>query len=823
MPELMGGESSVLKYFLSFQESTADILASDTLFFLLQRMYGDGEQILRDQIERLSFLCKRFLELYRDGPISILRAPARINILGEHIDYVSYLPTASLTFGSREHDMLMLYRAAESDRVRGASTNEDYPPFVFTLKEGPSSASDSEVEAGWLSYLYGHPAPASHWGNYVKGAVYFARLRCGEQIRRGFDFVVDSGIPPGGGASSSSALVVLASAAARKVHQIEYRPEEVASDASKAEWYVGTRGGAMDHTTICLAKLRHAVLIEYREDRASRVPLTNREFRWVTFFSQPADKGREVMFEYNERAGVSRVLIPAVIKGWEIRRQELHTEWREALGTFQTGSIAALDEIERLLGELPQALTVAKIEQYYPEAFSELTRAFPALIKECGERPMQVRSRALHHIGEVRRVRTAARVLKVEEHIESAMRSLGELLNKSHSSLRDLYGVSTPEVERLLKIIQSDANVYGARLMGGGFGGNVLALTKAEHVSALIERVQDAYYEPQNRHGLESGAVMISTSGDGLASFSIESIWREAVEQFNSSGSNAEDHRAGMTKLLDNMPLDTTADEVWPVIVAAGKGSRALATGLDVPKPLASVLGAPTIVHVLRNVRAALGITRPPVVIISPETEKKMRAALAGEDVSFVLQREALGTGDAVLGAREQMQDFQGRALVVWSTQPVIRPETMRRTLKLAALFGDYEMVLPTALMDRPYAPLLRDERGQVKAARETHLEKAERPSSGESNVGLFVLKSQTMFEALVELRERYWDESRRRYERAGGELGFPNELINYIAERKTGVIASPIADSREEQGIKSLNDIARCENYIYDLRRGER
>ncbi|MFL6208641.1 MAG: NTP transferase domain-containing protein [Pyrinomonadaceae bacterium] len=772
------------------------------------------------------------MALYGDGPVNVLRAPARINILGEHVDYVSYLPTASLTFGSREHDMLMLYRAAETDRVRGASTIEDYPPFVFTLSGGPAAASDGEVEAGWLSYLYGHPAPASHWGNYVKGAVYFARVRCGAQVQRGFDFVVDSGIPPGGGASSSSALVILASAAAREVNRIEYMPEELARAASKAEWYVGTRGGAMDHTTICLARLCHAVLIEYLEDRARRVPLAGREFRWVTFFSQPADKGREVMFEYNERAGVSRVLIPAVIEGWKTRRQELHAAWLEAVGVLQMGSVAALDEVEKLMRELPPTLTVAEIERDYPEAFSELSRAFPALIRDCGERPMQVRARALHHIGEVRRVGAATRVLdatarpssgiKAEEQIDSAMRALGELLRESHSSLRDLYGVSTPEVERLLKIIESDANVYGARLMGGGFGGNVLALIKAEHVSALVERVQITYYGPQNRHGVDDGAVMISTPGDGLTSLSVEAVWREAFEQFNSSGPNADEHRKGLTRLLDNMPLDTTVDEVWPVIVAAGKGTRARATGLDVPKPLASVLGVPAVVHVLRNVRAALDSTRAPVVIISPETEAAVRVALAGEDVEYVLQREALGTGDAVLCARERMQDFAGRALIVWSTQPVVRPETIRRTLKLAALFNDYDMVLPTALMAQPYAPLLRDERGQVKSARETHLEQAERPPAGESNVGLFVLKSRTMFVALAELRLRYWDESQRRYTRVGGELGFPNELINYLAERQTGVFASPIADRREEQGIKNLDDVARCEKYISDLSRGD-
>jgi N-acetylgalactosamine kinase len=806
-------------------------------------MYGADIETINNQLQRLTSMCARFVELYGAGPINILRAPARINILGEHIDYVSYLPTASLPFGSREHDMLMLYRGSETDRVRGASTLKEYPSFAFTFAEGPMLGTSGDAEADWLSYLYEHGAPAPHWGNYVKGAAYFARIKCGLKARRGFDFVVDSAIPAGGGASSSSALVVLASAAVRDVNGLDCAPMDLARDAARAEWYVGTRGGSMDHITICLAEPDQAVLINYRDQEARQLTLPGRDFRWVTFFSQTADKGRAVMIEYNERAAISRILIPAVIEGWRTKHPERHAAWLAAVQLLQTGSAAALDEIETVLQELPRALPLTEVQRDYPEAFSACARAFPALVAERGESPLQLRSRALHHAGEVRRVATAAQVLEnpcppqgsadLREHIDAAMRELGDLLNQSHESLRDLYGVSTPEVERLVEIIRTDKNVYGARLMGGGFGGNVLALTNEENVAALIERVQEAYYQPQDRQGVGEGSVMISTPGDGLATIDVESVWREAVEEFNSLdhdsstpgappawGPRWRNCRARISALLDSLTLDNTLDEVWPVIVAAGKGTRMRATGLGTPKPLVAVLGTPAILHVLHNVRTAFGTTRPPIVIVSPETEAKIREALAGKEVTFVVQPEALGTGDAVLSARKEMLGFSGRALVIWSTQPVIRPETMRRTATLAALFQDYEMVLPTARQDRPYAPLLRDERGRVRGAHETHLEQVERPDFGESNIGMFLVKSESMFNALIDLHRIHWNEVERCYQRHGGELGFPNEMINYLATRDAGVFACPIADSREEQGIKRFEDVTRCEQFISALAR---
>ncbi|MEO8434772.1 MAG: NTP transferase domain-containing protein [Pyrinomonadaceae bacterium] len=821
-----GDKLGLLDYLTETGNSQRE-MSDRSVLYLFEQEYGNHEEQLRDKLTRLNELCDLFLKLYGDGAVTLLRAPARINILGEHIDYVSYIPTASLSFGSRERDMLMLYRASEANRVRGASTAQDYPPFSFTLDEGPPVPATGSAADDWLSYLYAKPAPVPHWDNYVRGAAYFARMKFGEQARFGFDFAVDSNIPPGGGASSSSALVVLAGAAVREGNHIKYTPEELARDSARAEWYVGTRGGAMDHITICLARTSRAVRISYWRDDTRRVSMPGQYFQWITFFSKAADKGREIMIEYNERAAVSRLLIPGVIEGWKMKQPDRHRAWSKAVESFAKGSVAALHEIEALIMELPETLALTAIEQDYPDTFSECDRAFPALVKERRNLPLQVRSRALHHLGEVRRGVLATNILDsiergsdAREHI-SAMRSLGAILNESHQSLRDLYGVSTAEVEHLVEIIRSDPNVYGAHLMGGGFGGNVLALTSEEHVPALTERVQAEYYEPRERHGIREGSVMISTPGNGLGPLTLNSVWREAIEQFNSMGRDAEAYRENISAMLDTLQVDAPAAEVWPVIVAAGKGARARETGLEVPKPLALIGGKPAIVHVLNSVRTAFGKTRPPLVIVSPETQSAVREALAGEEVTFVLQPEALGTGDAVFSAYEQMRNFNGLAFVIWSTQPVISSNTMQRTVKLATLFDDYQMVLPTALKNLPYAPLHRDEHSQVRSACETHLETAELADFGETNIGLFVLKSKTMFETLLDLRQRYWDESAGRYERPGYELGFPNELINYLGRRETGVFACPIADSREEQGIKTLEDVGRCEQFISELQAG--
>lgn len=428
---------------------------------------------------RLSSALRRFKELYGDGEVSVLRAPARINIIGEHVDYVPGDSMASLCFASLEHAMFMLFRASDERIVRGASAIEKFPRFSFAVDD-----ENLETNQPWESIVFNRPAPAPHWSNYVKGAVSFARWKYGAGVKRGFDFLIESSTPPNSGASSSSALVTLAGAAIRQANHLKLDPRELALDSSQAEWFIGTRGGAMDHLAICLATPGNAIYISHSNQRAETIPMPDHRYRWITFFSHEANKGRELMLEYNERVAVSRIMIPALL--------------RDAV-------------------EIPETMALDEFERRFPRAFRECEREFPVLVRERRARPLKLFDRSKHHLEESIRVKTMARLF-LADHLkdEERMREIGKTLNQSHASLRDYYEVSTPEVENLVEIITADPQVYGARLMGGGFGGNVLALTTAENAPALIRRAQHEFYAPRGRDGLDEGSVMISTPGDGL-------------------------------------------------------------------------------------------------------------------------------------------------------------------------------------------------------------------------------------------------------------------------------------------------------------------
>ena len=70
--------------------------------------------------------------------------------------------------------------------------------------------------------------------------------------------------------------------------------------------------------------------------------------------------------------------------------------------------------------------------------------------------------------------------------------ALGALLRESHASLRDDYGVSTPELDLLVELLV-DNGAAGARLTGAGFGGCVVALVQRNHADNVAAKTARSY------------------------------------------------------------------------------------------------------------------------------------------------------------------------------------------------------------------------------------------------------------------------------------------------------------------------------------------
>ena len=109
--------------------------------------------------------------------------------------------------------------------------------------------------------------------------------------------------------------------------------------------------------------------------------------------------------------------------------------------------------------------------------------------------------RVRHVQTENERVRDFAAALERQD-----LAAAGRLLLESHASLRDDYEVSIPELDLLVELAQ-DAGAFGARLLGGGFGGAILALTEVERADDLAAAVTTSYRERTGRETVSLVAV----------------------------------------------------------------------------------------------------------------------------------------------------------------------------------------------------------------------------------------------------------------------------------------------------------------------------
>ena len=112
--------------------------------------------------------------------------------------------------------------------------------------------------------------------------------------------------------------------------------------------------------------------------------------------------------------------------------------------------------------------------------------------------------RARHVVTENRRVEATAELLRRGE-----ADAVGAMLTRSHQSLRDDFEVSWPQADAAVSAA-IEGGALGARMMGGGFGGSVLALLPAANDEAVRHAVLEAF----RRHGWPQPSFMTALPAD---------------------------------------------------------------------------------------------------------------------------------------------------------------------------------------------------------------------------------------------------------------------------------------------------------------------
>ncbi len=279
------------------------------------------------------------------------------------------------------------------------------------------------------------PAPIQ-WPNYILGVV--DQLQKHGHTIQGFNLVIDGDIPIGAGLSSSAAVECAVIFALNEIFELGLSKIQMVTLAQKAEHvFAGVNCGIMDQFASMFGKKNNAIKLDCRSLHYEYIPIKLEGYKIVLFNTNV--KHNLAASAYNERI--------------------LQCETGISIIAQNRPTISSLRDVN---------MTMLKD---YVEAVDSL-----------------VYKRCKYVVQENERLQGACDDLK-----KGDIKALGEKMYQTHNGLRYDYEVSCKELDFLVDYVKANADVAGARMVGGGFGGCTINLVKEDAVEKLIADISIAY------------------------------------------------------------------------------------------------------------------------------------------------------------------------------------------------------------------------------------------------------------------------------------------------------------------------------------------
>jgi bifunctional UDP-N-acetylglucosamine pyrophosphorylase/glucosamine-1-phosphate N-acetyltransferase len=239
--------------------------------------------------------------------------------------------------------------------------------------------------------------------------------------------------------------------------------------------------------------------------------------------------------------------------------------------------------------------------------------------------------------------------------------------------------------------------------------------------------------------------------------------------------------------------------ELGVILLAAGQGTRMKSA---FPKVLHPLGGKPLFLHPLATAKELMPRR---VVIIIGHGADAVRLVYPGRDVDWVIQEQQLGTGHAVLCAKEAFRDFRGDVLILSGDVPLIKNCTLRALLEQHRS-SRAALTLLTASLENPqgYGRILRAADGSIAAIVEEKDASDRQREISEINAGVYVASAAFLFAALDGVKNH----------NRQGEYYLP-DIVAIALSQGNGVKTMRVEDALEIMGVNTREELAFMEKHL--------
>ncbi|EGC39234.1 hypothetical protein DICPUDRAFT_147991 [Dictyostelium purpureum] len=420
-----------------------------------------------------------------DTPLFYFRAPGRVNLIGEHVDYSGYP---------------VLPFALEQDTIVAVSFNKDDKNQlnIFNVNEKYTNKSvdiSKEINIDMKNH---------HWTNYVlaawKGVQQTHREQHQSQPMKSLNLLFFGNVPMGAGVSSSSALVCVSVLAFTYIHNMVFNKEELSALSIKSERFVGIESGGMDQTISFLGDINTAKLIEFSPVLKAHDVQLPKGVQFVICNSL-VESNKVITGATNYNLRVVECRLAAVILAFH-----LGLKW-ESVRKLKDVQHIGNYSITQMVGFTEQHLkqtpyTREEVASILDITIEQLHKIyFPSGITVNAQH-FELYKRAKHVFTETQRVYQFSETCKShfisshkvdDELTDKVTRELGTLMNQSHESCSKYFECSCPELDILTEICRN-AGALGSRLTGAGWGGCVISLVPNSKVGQFLNEIDQHYY-----------------------------------------------------------------------------------------------------------------------------------------------------------------------------------------------------------------------------------------------------------------------------------------------------------------------------------------